>query len=184
MLLAGTLSVIFFVLDIISVTNTLRLGLPNGINPFWKLSSVFKCLMDCVILDDFKVALDRLRAYKISRIGSFSQDTRGHRAQNPGALTRTWEEIESDLRQHTENMSSSGSPFQTTYLSDTIPHMHDIEHAYPRRVHEVTAVSTGSFSQDTGKATVSEINRPGIMMPSRSGSVQERTMEAAHVRSA
>ena len=37
---------------------------------FVKLSYVFKCLTDCVILDDFKTALDRLRAYKIGRLNS------------------------------------------------------------------------------------------------------------------
>ena len=48
--------------------------LPTGINPFWKLSFVFKCLTDSVVLDDFKTALDRLRAFKISRLGSFAID--------------------------------------------------------------------------------------------------------------
>jgi hypothetical protein len=32
-----------------------------GVNPFWKLAPVFKCLTDTVmVLDDFKTALDRL----------------------------------------------------------------------------------------------------------------------------
>lgn len=53
-----------------------------GINPFWKLSFVFKCLTDSVVLDDFKTALDRLRAFKISRLGSFALDN----AENGRAL--------------------------------------------------------------------------------------------------
>ncbi len=53
-----------------------------GINPFWKLSFVFKCLTDSVVLDDFKTALDRLRAFKISRLGSFAVDN----AENGRAL--------------------------------------------------------------------------------------------------
>lgn len=74
MLGALFLSVAFIVLDILSVTSVLGGRLPVGINPFWKLSFVFKCLTDSVVLDDFKTALDRLRAFKISRLGSFAVD--------------------------------------------------------------------------------------------------------------
>lgn len=55
-----------------SVTGALSSSLPVGINPFWKLSFVFKCLTDSVVLDDFKTALDRLRAFKINHFGSFA----------------------------------------------------------------------------------------------------------------
>ncbi|KKY17414.1 hypothetical protein UCRPC4_g05556 [Phaeomoniella chlamydospora] len=72
MLLAMILSICFLITDICSVTGAFNSSLPIGINPFWKLSFVFKCLTDSVILDDFKTALDRLRAFKISRIGSFA----------------------------------------------------------------------------------------------------------------
>lgn len=65
------LSIIFIILDILSVTNQFKTSLPVGINPFWKLSFVFKCLTDMVVLDDFKTALDRLRAFKLSRMGSY-----------------------------------------------------------------------------------------------------------------
>lgn len=65
-----------------SVTGALASSLPVGINPFWKLSFVFKCLTDSVVLDDFKTALDRLRAFKISRLGSFALDN----AENGRAL--------------------------------------------------------------------------------------------------
>ncbi|CAG5137587.1 uncharacterized protein ALTATR162_LOCUS160 [Alternaria atra] len=55
MLLAMMMSIIFAVLDICTVTGALRfLGLATGINPFWKLAFVFKCLTDSVILEDFK----------------------------------------------------------------------------------------------------------------------------------
>lgn len=74
MLLAMGLSIIFIILDVCSVTEAFQSVLPVGINPFWKLSFVFKCLTDCVVLDDFKTALDRLRAFKISRLGSFAID--------------------------------------------------------------------------------------------------------------
>ena len=74
MLGALLLSVIFIVLDVLSVTKVLPQISSVGINPFWKLSFVFKCLTDSVVLDDFKTALDRLRAFKISRLGSFAID--------------------------------------------------------------------------------------------------------------
>ncbi|KAJ9501382.1 hypothetical protein H2202_003176 [Exophiala xenobiotica] len=74
MLGAMILSICFIVLDVLSVTSALKSALPVGINPFWKLSFVFKCLTDSVVLDDFKTALDRLRAFKLSRLGSFAMD--------------------------------------------------------------------------------------------------------------
>lgn len=55
-----------------SVTGALSSSLPVGINPFWKLAFVFKCLTDSVVLDDFKTALDRLRAFRVTRLGSFA----------------------------------------------------------------------------------------------------------------
>lgn len=61
-----------------SVTGALSSSLPVGINPFWKLSFVFKCLTDSVVLDDFKTALDRLRAFKINRLGSFAVENGGN----------------------------------------------------------------------------------------------------------
>jgi hypothetical protein len=57
-----------------SVTNALASSGPRGINPFWKLSFVFKCLTDSVVLEDFKTALDRLSAFKMGRFGSFAAE--------------------------------------------------------------------------------------------------------------
>ncbi|KAK5310208.1 hypothetical protein LTR70_009650 [Exophiala xenobiotica] len=79
MLVAMALSIIFIILDVCSVTEAFQSVLPVGINPFWKLSFVFKCLTDSVVLDDFKTALDRLRAFKISRLGSFAMDNADRR---------------------------------------------------------------------------------------------------------
>lgn len=81
MLGAMFLSICFIVLDVLSVTSALKSALPVGINPFWKLSFVFKCLTDSVVLDDFKTALDRLRAFKMSRLGSFAMDAGDHRTK-------------------------------------------------------------------------------------------------------
>lgn len=75
LLVAMTLSIGFLVVDILSVTHVIDgSGTPDGINPFWKLSFVFKCLTDTVILDDFKTALDRLKEYKLRRLSTFNAD--------------------------------------------------------------------------------------------------------------
>ncbi len=89
---AMLLSIAFIVLDVCSVTDAFKSVLPIGINPFWKLSFVFKCLTDSVVLDDFKTALDRLRAFRISRMGSFSVDNSDHRTRGGGELGNAWEE--------------------------------------------------------------------------------------------
>lgn len=69
------LSVAFILIDILAVTHVVKgPGLPDGINPFWKLAFVFKCFTDTIILDDFKTALDRLKQYKLQRIGSVPSD--------------------------------------------------------------------------------------------------------------
>ncbi|KAK4960973.1 hypothetical protein LTR10_001462 [Elasticomyces elasticus] len=63
------------IVDILAVTHVISgAGLPDGINPFWKLAFVFKCLTDTIILDDFKTALDRLKQYKLERVGSIASD--------------------------------------------------------------------------------------------------------------
>ncbi|KAI9656692.1 MAG: hypothetical protein M1831_004602 [Alyxoria varia] len=62
-------SIVFIVLDIISVTGGFNTALPEGLNPFWKLAFVFKCLTDSIVLDDFKTALDRLMRQKMRREG-------------------------------------------------------------------------------------------------------------------
>ncbi|CAP80689.1 Pc12g10620 [Penicillium rubens Wisconsin 54-1255] len=63
MLAAMCLSIIFMIVDTCSVLNAFPSILPTGVEPFWKLSFIFKCLCDTVILDDFKTALDHLRIH-------------------------------------------------------------------------------------------------------------------------
>lgn len=70
MLVAMALSIVFVLLDILSVTEILSDALPVGVNPFWKLALVFKCLTDTVILDDFKTALDRLWEFRRTSLAS------------------------------------------------------------------------------------------------------------------
>ena len=73
-----TLSIIFLFIDVLSVTHVIpSKGLPDGINPFWKLSFIFKCMTDTVILDDFKTALDKMKDYRLRRVTSYV-DTYDH----------------------------------------------------------------------------------------------------------
>lgn len=75
------LSIGFIIVDILSVTPVLSVGLPDGINPFWKFAFVFKCFTDTIILDDFKTALDKLKQYKLEKLGATTDafhDANGH----------------------------------------------------------------------------------------------------------
>ncbi|KAF4455960.1 hypothetical protein F53441_1827 [Fusarium austroafricanum] len=64
LLLSMSLSIIFLIIDILSVTTVIPIGY---VNPFWKFSFIFKCFTDTIILDDFKTALDKLSRYKMDR---------------------------------------------------------------------------------------------------------------------
>lgn len=82
MLVAMIFSIIFTIVDILSVTDAFQQILPDGLNPFWKLSFVFKLLTDTIILDDFKTALDKLCAFNLSRIeGNTVNDSWGARKE-------------------------------------------------------------------------------------------------------
>lgn len=74
LLAALVTSICFIIVDICAVTGVFDSRLPDGLNPFWKLAFVFKCLTDAIVLDDFKTALDRLMRHKLQReaIGSDS----------------------------------------------------------------------------------------------------------------
>jgi len=75
LLVTMLISVAFIIIDVLAVTHVIKgTGLPDGINPFWKLSFVFKCFTDTIVLDDFKTALDRLKQFKLQRIGSVPSD--------------------------------------------------------------------------------------------------------------
>jgi hypothetical protein len=89
MMASMCVSVVFILIDILSVTKVLSLQMANGINPFWKLAFVFKCLTDTIILDDFKTALDKLSQYKLDQIRDLSGASGHH-----GTATRDqWMEL-------------------------------------------------------------------------------------------
>ncbi|KAJ9652293.1 hypothetical protein H2198_008427 [Neophaeococcomyces mojaviensis] len=60
------LALIFTGLDISASIHSF-IGSTDGINPFWKLSLVFKCLTDAILLDDFKTELKRLGLKRMKR---------------------------------------------------------------------------------------------------------------------
>ncbi|KAF5593850.1 hypothetical protein FPANT_5043 [Fusarium pseudoanthophilum] len=64
LLLSMSLSIIFIIVDLLSVTPVIPIGV---INPFWKFAFIFKCFTDTIVLDDFKTALDKLSRYKMEQ---------------------------------------------------------------------------------------------------------------------
>ncbi|CBF73419.1 predicted protein [Aspergillus nidulans FGSC A4] len=64
MLASMCLSIVFIIVDTFSVLGVFNsASLPIGVQPFWKLSLIFKCLCNTIVLDDFKTALDSIRSY-------------------------------------------------------------------------------------------------------------------------
>ncbi|KAG9204840.1 hypothetical protein G6514_010073 [Epicoccum nigrum] len=166
MLLAMIMSMIFILLDILCVTRVIKFtGLATGINPFWKLAFVFKCLTDSVVLDDFKMALDRLRAFKISRLGSFSADMSDSRNQNNGELVATWEEMEREANALQQVRSPDGDYIHPSNFPFK-PRRH-------RRKPKDSIYSNDHAGSNAGVA-------PEDMVPSAFDDTPMRTLEAAH----
>jgi hypothetical protein len=115
LLLSMTLSIAFLILDCLSVTDVIAHALPDGLNPFWKLSFVFKCFTDTIILDDFKTALDKLKDYKLDRINATSSagDTMTEPLPPPGirktAELQPWNESEGVTTDDKRNTQGSAS---------------------------------------------------------------------------
>ena len=66
LLAAVCLAIIFTIMDILASILT-GLSTVDGINPYWKLALVFKCLTDTIMLDDFKTELKRLGFARMER---------------------------------------------------------------------------------------------------------------------
>ncbi|KAF2016470.1 hypothetical protein BU24DRAFT_433450 [Aaosphaeria arxii CBS 175.79] len=173
MLGAMIMSIIFLVLDICSVTGAFQTSLPVGINPFWKLAFVFKCLTDMVVLDDFKTALDRLRAYKLSRMGSYSQDTSDRRVRNNSSLVKTWEQIEQESQRRPA--ATFPSPDGDYVDSARFPGM-EIDHI--QSIHRDSVVSPGFPRHDTSESNIG----PEDLVPSALNASDLTRMESAHYR--
>lgn len=66
LLAAICLAIIFTIMDILASILP-SLSIVDGINPYWKLSLVFKCLTDTIMLDDFKTELKKLGYARMER---------------------------------------------------------------------------------------------------------------------
>ncbi|RMZ83757.1 hypothetical protein DV738_g879, partial [Chaetothyriales sp. CBS 135597] len=66
LLAAILLSMSFTAVDIVASIHNF-IGSTDGINPWWKLSLVFKCLTDTIMLDDFKTELRKLGIIRIQK---------------------------------------------------------------------------------------------------------------------
>ncbi|KAJ9611982.1 hypothetical protein H2200_003577 [Cladophialophora chaetospira] len=66
LLIAIILALIFTAVDIAASIHNFT-GSTDGINPWWKLSLVFKCLTDTIMLDDFKTELKRLNVKRMRK---------------------------------------------------------------------------------------------------------------------
>ncbi|RMD43080.1 hypothetical protein DV735_g2043, partial [Chaetothyriales sp. CBS 134920] len=66
LLAAIMFSISFTALDIVASIHNF-IGSTDGINPWWKLSLVFKCLTDTIMLDDFKTELRKLGIIRIQK---------------------------------------------------------------------------------------------------------------------
>jgi hypothetical protein len=74
LLVAILLAIIFTIMDILaSIVSSL--SETDGINPYWKLSVVFKCLTDNIMLDDFKSVLQRLGAMKLDGMDAMGRNS-------------------------------------------------------------------------------------------------------------
>lgn len=60
LLLAIAFAIAFTIIDVVATILEGKLGNVDGINPYWKLSLVFKCLTDAIMLDDFATELKRI----------------------------------------------------------------------------------------------------------------------------
>ena len=118
-------SMCFVLADILAVTHVISTkSLPDGINPFWKLAFVFKCLTDTIILDDFKTALDRLTQYNLERMGSaLSDGIRGELSDIEQARLKRAEKVSKPVQGPQSNVIST----DRAKVNDT--EHHDLESA-------------------------------------------------------
>lgn len=101
------LATIFTVMDILASTLGTRLGALDGINPYWKLSLVFKCLTDVIMLDDFKTELDRLSSTRHKKLRS--EVVNVDSANRPTSTSRVQEMVSSTY-------SNKGQGFEGMHL--------------------------------------------------------------------
>lgn len=65
--MAVFLAICFTIIDLVATVTRNKLGGVDGIDPYWKLSLVCKCLTDAIMLDDFRTELKRIGANKVGQ---------------------------------------------------------------------------------------------------------------------
>jgi hypothetical protein len=186
MLLSMLISIAFIICDLLSVTHAINLPGDTGINPFWKFAFVFKCLTDSVILDDFKMALDRLRAFKISRLGSFSGDLSDRRTRNDGNLVETWERVAREAQMpRAGDSSGSGGGVRSGPLFASGPYSNNQRHDSERTMsqsEEKGTIPTGTTAPIIDRFRLSNASLdPGGIVPSALGEPSPKTMNFARM---
>jgi hypothetical protein len=183
MLASMIISIIFIVLDICSVTGAIRTSPSVGINPFWKVAFVFKCLTDAVVLDDFKTALDRLRAFKMRTLSSGSQDTSNRHAYGDGSLVNNWESFEIEERR--PSIPTLNSPDGDYIRSSrkhyppwkpTRKHRTDPDKPKNQKQHKDSVLSEDIVQRDFSEVSDSSV-QPEDLVPSASVDTNTRTTE-------
>ncbi|KAF2098752.1 hypothetical protein NA57DRAFT_75990 [Rhizodiscina lignyota] len=100
LLAAICLAISFTVMDIMASVIP-GLSLTDGINPYWKLALVFKCLTDNIMLDDFKAVLQRLGALKLDG------DMHAMQSNNLNMIPNEKAGIRDDDDEHFEDIEAS-----------------------------------------------------------------------------
>lgn len=64
------------------IVTAANLTIAKGLNPYWRLSLVFKCAADTIFLDDFKTVLDRIlekrfQKFSQARVSSARKESKG-----------------------------------------------------------------------------------------------------------
>lgn len=122
LLAAIFLAVGFTIVDILSSIIS-GLSVTDGINPYWKLALVFKCLTDNIMLDDFKSVLQRLGAVKLDGTKNAMQSNSMNLSAN-------------------EKLAIGGDEDETQY----------VEHNRPRMNSRQTRMSLSGRHLDDGEA--------------------------------
>lgn len=119
MLVAMFLSIVFVIMDILSVTEVFENAPTVGVNPFWKLALVFKCLTDTVILDDFKTALDRMWTFRRESLGIASPLVNRRQSRVPSSAKSPGVDMSSrEYAEHSSSVQSSRTRDRNQFQED------------------------------------------------------------------
>lgn len=168
------LSLVFTVFDVVA-SITPFLGETLGINPWWKLSLVFKLLTDVILLNDFQTELNRLRLKRVKEDEKLR-----------GGIALTWDDRDNLRYDHDEDAEHNvSSPTASrnyhvsvagiTHNGSTNDYRHDHIQAYesPWVRRKSKSMPDGSSEQIEFMQALDDV-RPSDISGSSSGSLQQR----------